>query len=55
MPSAYNLFISYSFSYSDAYDGLITLLEKKPYFSFIDHSSSNFFITSTSVVGNLHT
>jgi hypothetical protein len=34
----YNIFISHSWAYSDAYEKLIKLLEKKPYFSFKDHS-----------------
>jgi len=34
----YNLFISHSWSYSDAYDKLVELLEKKPYFSFKNYS-----------------
>ena len=34
----YNFFISYTWSYSDAYEKLIDLLPKKPYFSFRDYS-----------------
>ncbi len=34
----YNLFISHSWSYRDAYDGLISLLRGKPYFRFKDYS-----------------
>lgn len=34
----YNLFISHSWSYSDAYENLIALLEKRLYFSFRDYS-----------------
>jgi len=34
----YNLFISHSWSYSDAYEKLIALLEKRPYLSFNDYS-----------------
>lgn len=38
MSSTYNLFISHSWSYSDAYDKLIYLLNQKTYFSFRDFS-----------------
>jgi len=38
MTTIYNLFISHSWSYSDAYEKLIALLEKSPYFSFRDYS-----------------
>jgi len=34
----YNLFISHSWSYSDAYEKLIALLKKRPYFNFRDYS-----------------
>ncbi len=34
----YNLFISHSWSYSDAYEKLIALLKERPYFSFSDYS-----------------
>lgn len=34
----YNLFISHSWSYSDAYEKLIDLLKKRPYFDFRDYS-----------------
>lgn len=34
----YNLFISHSWSYSDSYNGLISLLKKKSYFIFKDYS-----------------
>lgn len=34
----YNIFISHSWSYSDAYEKLIALLKKRPYFSFRDYS-----------------
>ncbi len=34
----YNIFISHSWSYSDAYDGLIKLLDAKPYFVYKDYS-----------------
>ncbi len=38
MAKTYNIFISHSWSYSDAYDDLIKLLNKKLYFSFKDYS-----------------
>lgn len=38
MAKIYNIFISHSWSYSDAYKKLIGLLESKPYFSFKDYS-----------------
>ena len=38
MASTYNLFISHSWSYSDAYDKLEELLDKRPYFSFKNYS-----------------
>ena len=34
----YNLFISHSWAYGDAYDRLIKLLRAKPYFDFRDYS-----------------
>jgi len=34
----YNLFISHSWSYSDAYEKLIALLRKRTYFNFRDYS-----------------
>ena len=34
----YNLFISHSWSYSDAYEKLISLLDAAPYFSYKDFS-----------------
>ncbi len=34
----YNLFISHSWSYSNVYEKLIALLERRPYFSFKDYS-----------------
>ena len=34
----YNLFVSHSWAYSDAYDRLIGLLENRGYFSFRDYS-----------------
>lgn len=38
MPSTYNLFISHSWTYSDAYEKLVGLLDAKPYFSYKNHS-----------------
>lgn len=38
MAKTYNIFISHSWSYSDAYDKLKNLLNKRPYFSYIDYS-----------------
>ncbi len=38
MPSNYNLFISHSWSYSDAYEKLIELLDDKAYFFYNNHS-----------------
>ena len=38
MAKTYNLFISHSWAYSGAYEKLINLLNKKPYFSFKDYS-----------------
>ena len=34
----YNLFISHSWTYSNAYDGLVNLLDKNPYFSYKNYS-----------------
>lgn len=34
----YNLFISHSWNYSDYYEKLVNLLEKKPYFDFKNYS-----------------
>ena len=34
----YNLFISHSWAYGDAYDRLLELLRAKPYFNFHDYS-----------------
>ena len=34
----FNLFVSHSWSHSDAYSKLINLLEKRPYFSFRNYS-----------------
>lgn len=36
--NTYNLFISHSWSYSDAYDKLKNLLDSRPYFSYADFS-----------------
>lgn len=38
MAKTYNLFISHSWSYTDAYEKLIILLENRQYFSFNDYS-----------------
>jgi len=38
MAMTYNLFISHSWSYGDAYERLIVLLKNKPYFDFRDYS-----------------
>ena len=38
MSKIYNLFISHSWSYSDQYTGLITLLNKDPSFCYRDYS-----------------
>ena len=38
MGKTYNLFVSHSWSYGDAYDRLIGLLDTAPYFSFKDFS-----------------
>ena len=35
---AYNLFISHSWTYSDSYEGLIALLDAKPYFIYRNYS-----------------
>lgn len=34
----YNLFISHSWAYSDAYKRLVALLDAKPYFSYRNYS-----------------
>ena len=34
----YNLFISHSWNYSDTYDGLVKLLNAKPYFDYKNYS-----------------
>lgn len=36
--TSYNLFISHSWGYSDAYDGLVKLLDAKPQFSYRNYS-----------------
>lgn len=38
MPKTYNLFISHSWTYSDAYEKLVSLLDAKPYFIYKNHS-----------------
>ena len=38
MPNRYNLFISHSWAYSDAYEKLVELLDAKAYFSYNNHS-----------------
>lgn len=38
MPSTYYLFISHSWSYGDAYDRLIEMLDTKQYFDYRDYS-----------------
>ncbi len=38
MVKTYNLFISHSWSYGDAYEKLIALLKGRPYFDFRDYS-----------------
>ncbi len=38
MANTYNLFISHSWTYSDAYDRLINLLDERKYFSYRDYS-----------------
>lgn len=35
---AYNLFISHSWAYSDAYDKLVRMLDSKPYFEYKNYS-----------------
>lgn len=35
---AYNLFISHSWAYSDSYEKLVELLDKKPYFTYNNYS-----------------
>lgn len=38
MAKTYNIFISHSWSYGDAYDKLVRLLAAKPYFRYKDYS-----------------
>ncbi|MCK8517689.1 TIR domain-containing protein [Methanoculleus sp. 7T] len=38
MSKHYHLFISHSWTYSDAYDGLTKLLKNRPYFYYSDYS-----------------
>lgn len=38
MAKMYNLFISHSWTYGDAYDRLMDLIDNRPYFSFKDYS-----------------
>ena len=38
MSKTYNLFISHSWAYSDAYEKLCNLLDKRKYFSYNNHS-----------------
>lgn len=38
MPKTYNLFISHSWAYSDAYEKLCALLDAAPYFSYRNYS-----------------
>lgn len=38
MSKTFNIFISHSWSYADAYRRLINLLENRPYFHFVDYS-----------------
>ena len=38
MAKTYNLFISHSWTYGDAYEKFVNLLEKRPYFSFKNYS-----------------
>ena len=38
MSKTYRLFISHSWAYSEAYDGLIDLLDKSPTFDYVDYS-----------------
>jgi hypothetical protein len=38
MTITYNIFLSHSWSYSDAYEKLMNLLKDRPYFSFKDYS-----------------
>ncbi|ACN14570.1 conserved hypothetical protein [Desulforapulum autotrophicum HRM2] len=38
MSKTYNLFISHSWAYSDAYDKFVSLLDNRPYFHYKNHS-----------------
>jgi hypothetical protein len=38
MAKIYNLFLSHSWTYSDAYDKLMDLIDNRPYFSFKNYS-----------------
>ncbi len=38
MVKTYNIFISHSWSHSNAYEGLISLLDKRSYFEYVDYS-----------------
>lgn len=38
MAKTYNLFISHSWAYGDAYDKLVGMLNARPYFSYKNHS-----------------
>lgn len=38
MAKTYNIFISHSWSYGDAYDRLIEMLNERPYFNYKDYS-----------------
>ena len=38
MSKTHRLFISHSWAYSDAYDKLVDLLNKRPYFSYMNYS-----------------
>lgn len=38
MSRTYYLFISHSWSYADAYEKLVNLLDKRPYFYYVDYS-----------------
>jgi len=38
LPKTYNLFISHSWTYSDAYANLVDMLDARPYFVYHNHS-----------------
>ena len=38
MAKTYNLFLSHSWRYGDAYDRLVNLLDARPYFSYKNYS-----------------